>query len=264
MKFTGNAAPARPEHTQSKHTGYMMKHSLSLIALVAAMPAIAQDSRQLDAHEHGVGTLNIAIDGTTVAMAFEAPGADIVGFEYAAESDADLAAIDTAIATLGAPLDLFVLPEAAACRVTEAKAELETEDNHDDHGHDEHEEHADEKHDDHDDHEEHDDEKHDDHDHDEHEEHADEKHDDHDHDEHEEHADEEHDDHDDHAEEAGHTEFHAEYTLACDNPDALTQITFSYFESFPNALEVEVQVITDSGAQAYEVERDEPVLKLGS
>ncbi|MEO9820192.1 MAG: DUF2796 domain-containing protein [Paracoccaceae bacterium] len=243
-----------------------MKHSLSLIALVVAMPAIAQDSRQLDAHEHGVGTLNIAIDGATVAMAFEAPGADIVGFEYAAESDADLAAIDTAIATLGAPLDLFVPPEAAACRVTEAKAELETEDDHDDHGHDEHEEHADEKHDDHDhdEHEEHADEKHDDHDH---EEHADEKHDDHDHDEHEEHADEEHDDHDDHddhADEAGHTEFHAEYTLACDNPDALTQITFSYFESFPNALEVEVQVIRDSGAQAYEVERDEPVLKLGS
>ncbi|MEP1535404.1 MAG: DUF2796 domain-containing protein [Paracoccaceae bacterium] len=229
-----------------------MKHSLSLIALVAAMPAIAQDSRQLDAHEHGVGTLNIAIDGTTVAMAFEAPGADIVGFEYAAESDTDFAAIDTAIATLGAPLDLFVLPEAAACRVIEAKAELETEDDHDDHGHDEHEEHADEKHDDHG--------------HDEHEEHADEKHDEHDHDEHEEHADEKHDDHDhdDHADEAGHTEFHAEYTLACDNPDALTQITFSYFESFPNALEVEIQVITDSGAQAYEVERDEPVLKLGS
>ncbi|MEO9898204.1 MAG: DUF2796 domain-containing protein, partial [Paracoccaceae bacterium] len=126
------------------------------------MPAIAQDSRQLDAHEHGVGTLNIAIDGTTVAMAFEAPGADIVGFEYAAESDADLAAIDTAIATLGAPLDLFVLPEAAACRVTAAKAELETEDDLDDHGHDEHEEHADEKQDDHD--------------HDEHEQHADEEH----------------------------------------------------------------------------------------
>ncbi|MEO9516987.1 MAG: DUF2796 domain-containing protein [Paracoccaceae bacterium] len=252
-----------------------MKHSLSLIALVAAMPAIAQDSRQLDAHEHGVGTLNIAIEGTTVAMAFEAPGADIVGFEYAAESDADLAAIDTAITTLGAPLDLFVLPEAAACRVTDAKAELETEDDHDDHGEEHHDDHADEKHDDHD-HEEHADEKHDDHDHEEHadeehddhghEEHADEKHDDHGH---EDHADEKHDDHDDHgheerADEAGHTEFHAEYTLACDNPDALTQITFSYFETFPNALEVEVQVITDSGAQAYEVERDEPVLKLGS
>ena len=252
-----------------------MKYSLSLIALVAAMPAIAQDSRQLDAHEHGVGTLNIAIEGTTVTMAFEAPGADIVGFEYAAESDADLAAIDTAITTLGAPLDLFVLPEAAACRVTEAKAELETEDDHDDHGEEHHDDHADEKHDDHD-HEEHADEKHDDHGH---EEHADEKHDDHDHEEHadeehddhghEDHADEKHDDHDDHgheehADEAGHTEFHAEYTLACDNPDALTQITFSYFETFPNALEVEVQIITDSGAQAYEVERDEPVLKLGS
>ncbi|MEP4198021.1 MAG: DUF2796 domain-containing protein [Aliishimia sp.] len=232
-----------------------MKPAISLIALVAAFPTFAEDTRELDAHEHGVGTLNIAIEGTTVAMAFEAPGADIVGFEYAAESDADLAAIDAAIATLGAPLDLFVLPNAAGCSVVEARAELESEDDHDDHG--------DEGHDDHDDHDDHDkDEAHDDHGH---KDHADENHDDHaeeDHDDHE-HDDHGDKDHADHADEAGHTEFHAEYTLACDAPDALTEISFAYFEAFPNALEVEVQIITTSGAQAFEVERDAPVLDLG-
>jgi len=179
-----------------------LKHATSLIALLAAFPAFAEDSRELDAHEHGVGTLNIAIDGTTVAMAFEAPGADIVGFEYAAESDEDLAAIDAAVATLGAPLDLFVVPDAAGCTVVEAEAELETEDDHDDHGDE------------------------------------------------------------DHADEAGHTEFHAEYTLSCDAPDALTEVTFAYFETFPNAQEVEVQMITSEGAQAFEVARDAPVLNL--
>ncbi len=206
-----------------------MKRALYFTAVVAALPAVAQETRQLDAHEHGVGTLNIAIEGGTVAMAFEAPGADIVGFEYAAESDADIAAIDQAIATLSAPLDLFVMPAAAACTVVLAEAELEggdahdEEDDHDDHVHDE---------DDHDDH-------------------ADDAHDH-----------EAHDDHADHADEAGHTEFHAEYTLNCDTPEALTEITFAYFDVFPNALEVEVQIITSEGAQAFEVARDAPRLDL--
>lgn len=215
-----------------------MKKTFSFIALVTAFPAFAQDTRELDAHEHGVGTLNIAIEGTTVAMAFEAPGADIVGFEYAAESEADLAAIATAVITLGAPLDLFIMPDAARCFVVEATAELEGEDEHDDHSEEHHDEHAEEKHDD----------DHDEHAHDAHAE--------------DDHADEVHEEHADDTDEAGHTEFHAEYTFVCDAPDALTQITFAYFEAFPNAQEVEVQIITASGAQAFEVERDAPVLDL--
>lgn len=207
-----------------------MKQAFSLIALVTAFPAFAEDARQLDAHEHGVGTLNIAIEGSTVVMAFEAPGADIVGFEYSAESDADLAAIQRAVAILGAPLDLFVMPDAAGCTVVEVIAELESEDGHDEHGEKQHDDHADEAHEDH----------------------AEEGHDDH--------GDE---DHAGDADEAGHTEFHAEYTLACDDADALTEITFAYFEAFPNAQEVEVQIITATGAHAFEVELDAPVLDLG-
>ena len=74
-----------------------------------------------------------------------------------------------------------------------------------------------------------------------------------------------HDDHDhdeDHADEAGHTGFHAEYALNCGNPSALTDITFAYFETFENALEVEVQLVSSNGAQAFEVERDAPTLDL--
>ena len=195
-----------------------MKQIFSLITLIAAFPAIAENARELDAHEHGVGTLNIAIDGTTVAMAFEAPGADIVGFEYAAESGADLAAIDVAVSTLGAPLDLFVMSDAANCSLVDAQAALEGKDGHDDHDEEDHNELAEEGSDDRGD--------------------------------------------DDHADEAGHTEFHAEYTLTCDKPDALTEIKFTYFDAFPNAKEVEVQIITTSDAQAFEVRRDAPVLDL--
>ena len=191
-----------------------MKTTLTAVALLTALPVFAEDSRQLDAHEHGVGALNIAIDGTSVAMEFHAPGADIVGFEYVAKSDADLAAIETAIAALNAPLDLFVLPAGAMCTVTNASAELESEEAHDDHSKHKHDK-------------------------------------------------DKHDDHDAHAKKAAHTEFHAEYMLNCDGPDALNEISFAYFQTFPNATEVEVQLISSSGAQSFEATRDAPVLDLG-
>ena len=38
-----------------------MKQTLSLLSILAAVPALAEDTRQLDAHEHGVGVLNIAM-----------------------------------------------------------------------------------------------------------------------------------------------------------------------------------------------------------
>ena len=181
---------------------------------ITATPVIAEETRQLDAHEHGVGQLDIAIDGQQIAMELHAPGADIVGFEYAAESAKDLAAVDAAVAKLSAPLALFVLPEAAGCSIVESSAGLESEEEHEEHG--------------------------------------------------DEHADDEHaeDGHDDHADESGHTEFHAEYLLNCAEPSAIKGIDFAYFGSFPNALEVEVQIITDTGATSFEVERDAPTLDL--
>ena len=189
-----------------------MRYSIPAAIALIASPVFAEGTRELDAHEHGVGELNIALDGETVAMEFHAPGADIVGFEYEAESAEDRAAIDAAVAVLARPLDLFVMPDAAECGVTEASAALESEEDHDDH---DHEEHA------------------------------------------------EGEDHDEHAEAGGsHTEFHAEYILTCGNPDALTSIEFAYFATFENARELEVQIVTPSGAQAFEVERDEPTLDL--
>lgn len=215
-----------------------MKQIFPLLCALAAVPVSAEEARELDAHEHGVGALNIAVDGNAVVMEFRAPGADIVGFEYAAESAEDRAAIDEAVATLARPLELFVFPEAAACSVTQASAELESEETHGAHG-----AHGDEKHADaHDEEHAH--------------EHDDEKHADAHDDEHSEHA------HEEHAEEASHTEFHAEYALTCGNPSAVSQIDFAYFGVFENARELEVQIVTASGAQAFEVVREEPALDL--
>ncbi|MEX0280038.1 MAG: DUF2796 domain-containing protein [Arenibacterium sp.] len=245
-----------------------MKTPLPLLFALAASPVLAEETRQLDAHEHGTGELNIAVSGKTVAMELHVPGADIVGFEYEATSAEDRAAIDDAVAALARPLSLFVLPDAAECSVTAARAALESEED-EDHAHDE-----DHDHEDHDDHDHADEDKHDDHAEDEHDhdhDHA-EEHDEDDHDHAEDHKDDEHDhaeaenhddhDHEDHAEESSHSEFHAEYTMSCANPSELTEITFAYFERFENAEELEIQIATQTGARAAEVTRDAPVLDL--
>ncbi len=80
---------------------------------------------------------------------------DIVGFEHAAESAEQKAAVDKGTATLSAPLTLFKIPASAGCKVTDAKVAIEAEHEHeegeedhdaekgadhakDDHDHDEH------------------------------------------------------------------------------------------------------------------------------
>ena len=180
---------------------------LIALAVVSTTPVFAEQTRQLDAHEHGVGQLDIAFDGKQILMELHAPGADIVGFEYAAESAEDRAKVDAAVAILARPSDLFVLTEAAGCTIVLASAELEGEERQADH-------------------------------------------------------EDELDDHEDTAGEARHTEFHAEYLLACANPGAITEITFTYFDAFPNALEVEVQLVSSKGATSFEVERDAPAFDL--
>lgn len=203
----------------------------STCALIAT-PAFAAETRELDAHVHGVGALNIAVEGDKIAMELEAPGFDIVGFEHRAESAEDKEKIEQALALLSDPLSLFGLPSAAGCAVTEVSAEL--------HGGDEHGEDVD-----HDDHEH-------GHDHD-HDEHAEgEAHDDH----------EGHDDHDDHAGDASHTEFHAAYLLTCADIAAVQKIELPYFQVFQNAEELEVQLVTETGSALLEATGEEAVLDL--
>lgn len=202
-----------------------MKTVIFLGAVLGATAVSAETPRQADAHEHGVGALNIAIDGNSILMDFEAPGADIVGFEYTASTDEDKAAIEAGLMRFKSPLTLFELPAAAQCDVVDASAELVGEEHHDDH-----DEHGD------------------DHDHGDHK--------DHDHDDHDDHG-----DHKDHGD-AEHTEFHAEYTLECGDTSAVDQIEFGYFDVFENARQLDVQVVTGSGAQAYSVERSDAVLEF--
>ncbi|WP_136440770.1 zinc uptake protein ZrgA [Pacificoceanicola onchidii] len=229
----------------------MKKTALVLSLVGAATPTLAEDTRAMEAHVHGVSKVEIAIDGGTLELALFAPGADIVGFEYQAASVEDVAAVQAGIKTLQAPENVVILPEAAACKLVSASASLRGADeggHHDDHGHEhDHEDHAHEDHG-------HDDHGHDDHAHDDH---ADDEHG------HEDHAHDEHA-HEDHAddEEASHSEFHANYVFECARPEALTSLRFPFFDTFTNAQEIDAHYVTASGAGMVELTRDTAVLTL--
>lgn len=102
----------------------MPRSMIVLATLLAAAPATAQSFRSLGAHVHGVSVLNLAFADNQIAITLHAPGFDIVGFEYGAERDADIAAVEAALARLADPLTLFQVPDAAGCSLTLSEVAL--------------------------------------------------------------------------------------------------------------------------------------------
>lgn len=152
------------------------------------------------AHEHGVGTLNIAIDGKEVEMELTAPGADIVGFEHAPSTEGQTKAVRDAVARLKDGSKIFSFPAAARCEMEEAEVAstlMKNEDGDKDHDHD----HMHDKKD---------------------------------------------------AQET-HAEFRIHYHFECADPDRLTHIDVQFFEQFPNARELEGQIIGAKGQTATEL-----------
>jgi len=112
-----------------------LHQSIFIAAMLAAgLPVMAaEEHRELGPHEHGVGRLNIAIEGKRISMELEVPGADIVGFEHEASTKEQKAAVKKAKSTLEGVLNVFKLPAEAKCKLAEAKVKIEAED----HDHDE-------------------------------------------------------------------------------------------------------------------------------
>ena len=129
-----------------------MTRSLTALAILSfAVPAVAQETRQLDAHEHGVSTAEIAIEDDLLVIDLHAPGMDIVGFEYAAEAEEDRAAVANAVMQLTRADEIVTVDEAAGCLLTEVLSHLHGEEH--EHGetdaHMEGDEHGDEHDDEH-------------------------------------------------------------------------------------------------------------------
>ncbi|ARS50657.1 zinc-binding protein [Ectopseudomonas mendocina] len=74
----------------------------------------------LGAHEHGVASLNVALDGNLLELQLDSPAMNLVGFEHAAKSDADKAKVAAAKRELEQPVSLFAL-SSGDCQATEVE-----------------------------------------------------------------------------------------------------------------------------------------------
>jgi len=72
----------------------------------------------LGAHEHGVGRLDVALEGNTLEFELDSPAMNLVGFEHMASTDEDKAKVAEVRVLLQKSQALFNLPLAAKCAVT--------------------------------------------------------------------------------------------------------------------------------------------------
>jgi hypothetical protein len=116
----------RAEHDRDKHERAEHDHA-------------HDEHRQHGAHVHGIGRLNIVLEGSEVHIELESPAANIVGFEHQPKSAEDRAALERAVKTLRDGDRLFLFSRDAGCRQEKAVVEsglLEGADkDHHDHGH---------------------------------------------------------------------------------------------------------------------------------
>jgi hypothetical protein len=188
-------------------------------------PVSAQEpKRQLGKHEHGRGFLNIAIEGQRLSIELQAPGSDIARSETKPDTPERKAAVAAAIATLEKPLELFKLPADAGCRLVSAKAHMTIIGEGDHHGHGEKKSHG------------------------------------HGHDKQAKHGSHGHKSGDDHR---GHSDYHGAYQLACTAPSQLVSVELTYFNTFPRAHKLTIQMIGPKGQTQAEATKAQPIVKLG-
>lgn len=212
-----------------RHTSLLLGGFLSSLAF--ATYAQNHDDEQtrsvgLGAHEHGVASLNLVVDGTHLILELDSPAANILGFEHTPTSDEDLAVVNQARQHLAQADALFMISGDAACTLEKVETEspLFTAATVEDHEHDK-------------------------------------THDGDDHESHENHQD--HGSHEDHADQgSAHSDIEARFHFACDNPDALQQIDVRLFEVFPSTEKLLLQAITPKGQQGGELTSAHSVIRL--
>ena len=196
--------------------------TLATLVAMAAIVSIGAPAEAADPHQHGVGRLNVAVQGDQVEIELETPGADIVGFEHEPRTAAQKKAVQDAATALRDGAALFVFPAAAGCALKEAEVESGLlGDDHKEHG----DKHA-----------------HKEHGHKHAEKHHDEKH------------------HGDKHDEETHAEFHAHYHFTCKNP--VTHADLRYFETFPRAEALTARTLTASGQRKQKLTRKDARLKF--
>ena len=88
------------------------------------------DRREAKAHAHGHARANVVVEGQRLHIELEAPGADIVGFEHAAKTDAEKKAETDARTKLQNTANVVEIPAAAGCKTEKSSVELHREGAH--------------------------------------------------------------------------------------------------------------------------------------
>lgn len=217
-----------------------MKHKITaFLAAVCVFTTInAQETRQHDSHAHGMGELNIVVEGNELVIEFISPAANIVGFEHMPGNSEETQALEQAEQSLTQADKLFELTQEAQCILEHTNIESallsEHETHSDDQAHEEHEAHAeDETHEEHEENETHS---------------EDETHENH----------EENDGHDGET----HSEFHAHYEFQCAEIEKLTEINVTVFNVFPLTESLNVQLLSQSGQSQKSLNPNNTLLTL--
>ncbi|WP_281645962.1 DUF2796 domain-containing protein [Parendozoicomonas sp. Alg238-R29] len=208
--------------------GHFSPKAARLAAVIAwatvSMGASAEShTRHADAHIHGEGGLNFAIEGNQIYLELKTPGFDILGFETITTEEQHHK-LEEAYKQLGSA-DLWRFTPAASCKLVEAKipgAENGHAETHNEHGHDEH--HA-------------------------------EKHDEHEHDEHHAQKPDEHD-------ESQHMDIEATYVYQCSDIKKLNSLGTTFFTTFPNSEELKIQGIAPKGQVFSHLTQDKPEVRF--
>ena len=119
--------------------------ALPMFVACAAFAASEGGHREHGAHEHGRGTLEVAVEGEELVVELRMPAVNVVGFEHPPGTDAEREAVRQALARFSDPAAVLVPPPGAECEPERVEAGFPGMDHGDHHGHHEDEEHGHER-----------------------------------------------------------------------------------------------------------------------
>jgi hypothetical protein len=98
--------------------------TLALSLGLAGLALADQEFEQHGKHEHGHVTLNIAVEGATLAVDFESPAANLIGFEREPRTEPERVLLRETATWLRSGRGSFGVPVAADCRLARADVDV--------------------------------------------------------------------------------------------------------------------------------------------
>jgi len=95
-----------------------MKLRLITALTAALLSSLLSPAMAHEAHVHGVGKLDVALDGKTLSLHLDSPLINLIGFEHAAKSEKDRQAAKDMAKTLRNAATVFVTSAAAGCTLS--------------------------------------------------------------------------------------------------------------------------------------------------